>query len=186
MKVEFDMSMVGELKYFLGFQINQMENSIFISQAKYAKSMVKKFGLETSKSKRIPFATHVKGVPIRHVKKDSPDVNSSVEEVAVDSPMEEEEEDDIVMVSYTTSKSMRRTRASVAVLKKKSAALGVGGVNEEANEEAEKVLNVEELEKLAKKRKAVKKGKAKAKRPSTDQVWGSVSKKRKGMVILEP
>ncbi|GAA0174990.1 hypothetical protein LIER_28257 [Lithospermum erythrorhizon] len=44
MEVEFEMSMVGELKYFLGFQINQMEDSIFISQANYAKNMVKKFG----------------------------------------------------------------------------------------------------------------------------------------------
>ncbi|GAA0141735.1 hypothetical protein LIER_02808 [Lithospermum erythrorhizon] len=37
-----------------------MEDNIFISQAKYAKNMVKKFGLETAKSKRRPFATHVK------------------------------------------------------------------------------------------------------------------------------
>ncbi|GAA0173196.1 hypothetical protein LIER_41480 [Lithospermum erythrorhizon] len=60
MEVEFEISMVDELKYFLGFQINQMEDGIFISQAKYAKNIVKKFGLETSKSKRTPFATHVK------------------------------------------------------------------------------------------------------------------------------
>ncbi|GAA0145049.1 transmembrane signal receptor [Lithospermum erythrorhizon] len=60
MEAEFEISIVGELKYFLGFQINQIEDSIFISQAKYAKNIVKKFGLETSKSKRTPFATHVK------------------------------------------------------------------------------------------------------------------------------
>ncbi|GAA0175306.1 hypothetical protein LIER_28500 [Lithospermum erythrorhizon] len=60
MEAEFEMSMIGELKYFLGFQINQMEDSIFILQAKYAKNIVKKFGLETAKSKRTPIATHVK------------------------------------------------------------------------------------------------------------------------------
>ncbi|GAA0167858.1 hypothetical protein LIER_22701 [Lithospermum erythrorhizon] len=42
MKGEFEMSMVGELKYFLGIQINQMKDSIFISQSKYAKNLVKR------------------------------------------------------------------------------------------------------------------------------------------------
>ncbi|GAA0142851.1 hypothetical protein LIER_35646 [Lithospermum erythrorhizon] len=60
MEAEFEMSRVGELKYFLGFQINQIEDSIFISQSKYAKNIVKKFEMETSKPKRTPFATHVK------------------------------------------------------------------------------------------------------------------------------
>ncbi|GAA0167540.1 hypothetical protein LIER_40398 [Lithospermum erythrorhizon] len=60
MEAKFEMSMVGELKHFLGFQIRQMEDSIFISQSNYAKNMLKKFGMETSKSKRTPFAAHVK------------------------------------------------------------------------------------------------------------------------------
>ncbi|GAA0163418.1 hypothetical protein LIER_19292 [Lithospermum erythrorhizon] len=60
MEAKFEMSMVAELKYFLGFQINQMEDNIFISQVNYTKNMVKKFGLETSKAKRTPFVTHVK------------------------------------------------------------------------------------------------------------------------------
>ncbi|GAA0157651.1 hypothetical protein LIER_38492 [Lithospermum erythrorhizon] len=60
MEAEFEIRMVSELKYFFGFQINQMEDNIFISQAKYAKNIMKKFGLETVKSKRIPFATLVK------------------------------------------------------------------------------------------------------------------------------
>ncbi|GAA0154500.1 hypothetical protein LIER_12459 [Lithospermum erythrorhizon] len=60
MEVEFEMSMVGELKYFLGIQIGQMEDNIFISQSKYAKNIVQKFGLEIAKSKRTPLATHVK------------------------------------------------------------------------------------------------------------------------------
>ncbi|GAA0152263.1 hypothetical protein LIER_10783 [Lithospermum erythrorhizon] len=64
-ELEFEMSMVGELKYFLGFQINQMEDNIFISQAKYAKNIVKNFGPETTKFKRTPIPTHVKFEYIR-------------------------------------------------------------------------------------------------------------------------
>ena len=37
-----------------------MNDGIFISQSKYAKNIVKKFGLEKSSHKRTPAATHVK------------------------------------------------------------------------------------------------------------------------------
>ena len=60
MEGEFEMSLVGELKFFLGIHINQAKDSIFISQSKYAANIVKKFGLESSKPKRTPMATHVK------------------------------------------------------------------------------------------------------------------------------
>ncbi|XP_057426163.1 uncharacterized mitochondrial protein AtMg00810-like [Lotus japonicus] len=60
MKFEFEMSMVGELNYFLGLQVKQMDDSMFISQSKYAKELVKKIGLENSTHKRTPAATHVK------------------------------------------------------------------------------------------------------------------------------
>ena len=59
MKSEFEMSMVGELYCFLGLQIKQRSDGIFISQEKYAKNIVKKFGLEQSRHKRTPAATHV-------------------------------------------------------------------------------------------------------------------------------
>ena len=49
MKSEFEISMVSELTYFLGLQVKQMNDGIFISQSRYAKNLVKKFGLETSK-----------------------------------------------------------------------------------------------------------------------------------------
>jgi hypothetical protein len=42
---EFEMSMIGELSYFLGLQIKQMKNDTFVSQGKYIKDMIKKFGL---------------------------------------------------------------------------------------------------------------------------------------------
>lgn len=60
MQSEFEMSMVGELNFFLGFQIKQMNDGIFISQSKYAKNIVKKFGIDKSSHKRTPAATHVK------------------------------------------------------------------------------------------------------------------------------
>ncbi|KAL0551748.1 hypothetical protein IC582_010837 [Cucumis melo] len=60
MKSDFEMSMVGELSCFLGLQIKQRSEGIFISQEKYAKNVVKKFGLDQCQHKRTPAATHVK------------------------------------------------------------------------------------------------------------------------------
>ena len=48
---KFEMSMLGELSFFLGLQIKQDHNGIFIFQEKYAKNIVNKFGLETLQSK---------------------------------------------------------------------------------------------------------------------------------------
>ncbi|XP_071722286.1 secreted RxLR effector protein 161-like [Rutidosis leptorrhynchoides] len=58
MASEFEMSMVGELSYFLGFQIKQCKDGTFITQEKYAKNLVKKFGLETAKPMRTPMGTN--------------------------------------------------------------------------------------------------------------------------------
>ncbi|KAL0537572.1 hypothetical protein IC582_026551 [Cucumis melo] len=60
MESEFKMSMVRELSCFLGLQIKQKNDDIFISQEKYARNMVKKFGLEQARNKRTPVVTHVK------------------------------------------------------------------------------------------------------------------------------
>ncbi|WJX69187.1 hypothetical protein P8452_53469 [Trifolium repens] len=60
MQSEFEMSLVGELTYFLGLQIKQMEDTIFISQSKYARNIVKKFGMENATHKRTPAPTHLK------------------------------------------------------------------------------------------------------------------------------
>src|ERR1044072_8836871 len=54
------MSLVGELNYFLGLQVKQMDDSIFVSQSKYVKGIVKKFGLDNASHKRTPVDTHVK------------------------------------------------------------------------------------------------------------------------------
>nr|GEX66882.1 hypothetical protein [Tanacetum cinerariifolium] len=45
---EFEISMMGELNFFLGLQIKQIEEVIFFNQSKYIE-MLKKFGLEDSK-----------------------------------------------------------------------------------------------------------------------------------------
>ncbi|KAK4836323.1 hypothetical protein QYF36_021415 [Acer negundo] len=46
--------------YSRGLQIKQMHDGIFVSQAKYAKSLVKKFGLENAKHCETPMSTTLK------------------------------------------------------------------------------------------------------------------------------
>ena len=53
MQGEFEMSMMGELKYFLGLQIRQEDEGIYISQQKYIKDLLKKFNVQDYK----PIAT---------------------------------------------------------------------------------------------------------------------------------
>ncbi|GJU75709.1 retrovirus-related pol polyprotein from transposon TNT 1-94 [Tanacetum coccineum] len=57
---EFEMSMMGELNFFLGLQIKQLEDGIFFNQSKYIKEMLKKFGLEDSKPMKTPMSTETK------------------------------------------------------------------------------------------------------------------------------
>ncbi|GJU91913.1 retrovirus-related pol polyprotein from transposon TNT 1-94 [Tanacetum coccineum] len=57
---EFEMSMMGELNFFLGLQIKQMENGIFFNQSKYIKEMLKKFGLEDSKPMKTSMSSDTK------------------------------------------------------------------------------------------------------------------------------
>ncbi|GJY57792.1 retrovirus-related pol polyprotein from transposon TNT 1-94 [Tanacetum coccineum] len=57
---EFEMSMMGELNFFFGLQIKQMEDGIFFNQSKYIKEMLKKFGLEDSKLMKTPMSSDTK------------------------------------------------------------------------------------------------------------------------------
>jgi len=43
------MSLLGELTYFLGLQVQQTKDGIFLSQIKYLKQILKKCGMEDSK-----------------------------------------------------------------------------------------------------------------------------------------
>ena len=60
MQAEFEMSMIGDLTHFLGLQVHQQDSGIFLSQSKYAKNLMKKFGLESASSVRTPMSPNVK------------------------------------------------------------------------------------------------------------------------------
>jgi hypothetical protein len=60
MKQEFEMSMIGELNCFMGLQVKQTSEGIFISQSKYVKDLVKRFGLDGKSHARTPINTSVK------------------------------------------------------------------------------------------------------------------------------
>nr|GEU50482.1 hypothetical protein [Tanacetum cinerariifolium] len=47
MKSRFEMSMMGEMTFFLGLQVNQSSSSIFINQSNYVNEILKKYGLNT-------------------------------------------------------------------------------------------------------------------------------------------
>jgi hypothetical protein len=55
---KFDMSMMGELKYFHGFQIKQLQEGTFISQTKYTQDILKKFGMKNAKSIKASMGTN--------------------------------------------------------------------------------------------------------------------------------
>jgi hypothetical protein len=42
---EFQMSMMGELTFFLGIQVKQTKHGTFMHQAKYTKNLMKKFSM---------------------------------------------------------------------------------------------------------------------------------------------
>ena len=46
MMQKFEMSMMGELTYFLGFQVKQLKDGTFISQMKYTQDLLKRFGMK--------------------------------------------------------------------------------------------------------------------------------------------
>ena len=60
MKKEFEMSMVGELTFFLGLQVKQKKEGIFVSQEKYARNIVKKFRLDSKKHASTPMSSSTK------------------------------------------------------------------------------------------------------------------------------
>ena len=59
-KNEFEMSIMGELNYFLGLQIKQRSDGIFINQAKHTRELIKRFGLEDVKLSKTPMAATTK------------------------------------------------------------------------------------------------------------------------------
>jgi hypothetical protein len=55
---KFEISMMGELKYFLGFQIKQLQEGTFICQTKYIQDILKKFGMKNAKPIKTPMGTN--------------------------------------------------------------------------------------------------------------------------------
>jgi hypothetical protein len=54
----FEMSMLGELKFFLGFQIKQLKDGTFLSKIKYTHDILKKFGMDKAKPIKTPMGTN--------------------------------------------------------------------------------------------------------------------------------
>nr|GEX70304.1 copia protein [Tanacetum cinerariifolium] len=57
---EFEMSMMGELNFFIGLQIKEMKDGIFFNQSKYIKEMLKKFRLEDFKPMKTSMSSDTK------------------------------------------------------------------------------------------------------------------------------
>ncbi|RVW21821.1 hypothetical protein CK203_112577 [Vitis vinifera] len=60
MHSEFEMSMMGELNFFLGLQIKQLKEGTFINQAKYIKDLLKRFNMEEAKVMKTPISSSIK------------------------------------------------------------------------------------------------------------------------------
>nr|GEZ32684.1 copia protein [Tanacetum cinerariifolium] len=72
-EVKFEMSMMGELKFFLGIQIHQSPRRIFIKQAKYAQEILVKHGITSCDGIYTPMATKhldadLSGTPVDQTK----------------------------------------------------------------------------------------------------------------------
>nr|GFA40861.1 hypothetical protein [Tanacetum cinerariifolium] len=68
----FEMSMMGEMKFFLGLQVNQFSNGIFINQSKYILDILKRFGMKNCDIFPTPMVEQAKlkldlvGKPVDH------------------------------------------------------------------------------------------------------------------------
>ena len=57
MQSRYEMSMMRELNFFLGLQVKQTEDGIFINQSKYVRDILKKFDLQEHTMAKTPMAT---------------------------------------------------------------------------------------------------------------------------------
>nr|KYP61748.1 Retrovirus-related Pol polyprotein from transposon TNT 1-94 [Cajanus cajan] len=74
MQDEFEMSMMGELKFFLGLQIVQTDEGVKIHQTKYTKELLKKFKMKDAK----PMTTPMHPSTTLGLDEESPEVNSTM------------------------------------------------------------------------------------------------------------
>jgi hypothetical protein len=59
MSREFEMSMMGELMFFLELQINQTREGMFVHQGKYTKDLLRKFDMGKAKPLSTPMSTTI-------------------------------------------------------------------------------------------------------------------------------
>jgi hypothetical protein len=57
---EFEMTDIGLMSYYLGIEVKQMEKGIFISQASFAREIVKKFKMNNCKPVSTPVECRIK------------------------------------------------------------------------------------------------------------------------------
>ncbi|KAK9675528.1 hypothetical protein RND81_11G012900 [Saponaria officinalis] len=60
MMLEFDMSDLGKMKYFLGVEVKQCSGGIFICQRRYAKKLLTRFGMMDSNAVKNPIVSGTK------------------------------------------------------------------------------------------------------------------------------
>ena len=60
MQSKYQMSMMGEMSYFLGLQVKKIDDGIFINQSKYTSNLLEKYGMQDSTSVATPMATVTK------------------------------------------------------------------------------------------------------------------------------
>jgi len=60
MSKEFEMSMMGGLKFFLRLQIKQSKDGMFINQSKYVNELLKKYKMDQAKHVKTPMTTNEK------------------------------------------------------------------------------------------------------------------------------
>jgi hypothetical protein len=58
MTKRFEMSMMEQLMFFLGFQIKQLKEGMFLSQTKYTHNMLKKFNMDKAKPIKTPMPSN--------------------------------------------------------------------------------------------------------------------------------
>ncbi|GKB85525.1 retrovirus-related pol polyprotein from transposon TNT 1-94 [Tanacetum coccineum] len=73
MKYNFEMSMIGEMKFFLGLQVHQSPREIFIRQSQYTMDLLKKHEMEKCDTVSTPMATtkldvDLQGTPVDQTK----------------------------------------------------------------------------------------------------------------------
>ncbi|RVX06302.1 hypothetical protein CK203_027514 [Vitis vinifera] len=60
MHSEFEMSLMGELNFFLGLQIKQLKEGTFVNQAKYISDLLKRFNMEEAKTMKTSTSSSIK------------------------------------------------------------------------------------------------------------------------------